>query len=60
METCKYCGWRLGDPNMAKRSECFCDGILTLGTDPFAEEIHGDYTEVWMCYGARYESAMDI
>lgn len=37
-----------------------CDGDMTLGPDPFAEEIHNDSTYLWMCKGARYESAMDI
>ena len=38
----------------------YCDGVLTLGTDPFQEEIHGDFTEYWDCEGSRYESMMDI
>jgi len=60
MEKCQHCGWRLGDIDKAGRYEFFCDSVLTLGTDPFAEEIRGDHTEVWMCYGARCDSAMEI
>jgi hypothetical protein len=37
-----------------------CSGEETLGPDPFRQEIHDDNTEVWMCEGERYESAMDI
>lgn len=37
-----------------------CTGELIFAPDPFAEEIHGDKTEVWMCEGERYESSMDI
>lgn len=37
-----------------------CDGIETLGTNPYAEEIHGDYTEYYECEGSRYESGRDI
>jgi len=41
-------------------SEIECDGILTLGPDPFAEEIHDDHSDYLMCDGERHESAMDI
>lgn len=37
-----------------------CNGVDTLGPDPFAEEIHDDSTEYWMCEGERRASAMDI
>ncbi len=37
-----------------------CDGIRTLGSNPFDEEIRGDYTEYLECEGSRYQSAMDI
>lgn len=37
-----------------------CNGVVTLGPDPFQQEINDDHTEVWMCAGERYESAMDI
>ncbi|QNN99251.1 hypothetical protein SEA_FAUST_175 [Streptomyces phage Faust] len=37
-----------------------CDGVLTFEPDPFAQEIHDDHTNYWMCDGERYESAMDI
>ncbi|AXH67307.1 hypothetical protein SEA_WOFFORD_137 [Streptomyces phage Wofford] len=37
-----------------------CDGIPTWGPDPFAEEIHGDHSDYFMCDGERYESGQDI
>jgi hypothetical protein len=37
-----------------------CDGIQTWGPDPFAEEIHGDFSDYLMCDGGRYQSSMDI
>lgn len=51
MKTCNNCGKPIGDE---------CDGVMTLGPDPFASEIHEDYTEYWNCEGGRYESMMDI
>lgn len=57
METCEYCGWPIGE---AVWSGKYCDGVLTLDADPFQEEIYNDPTPVWMCYGQRYESSMDI
>ena len=29
-------------------------------SDPYAEEINGDSTEVWECEECRHQSAMDI
>jgi len=37
-----------------------CEGEVTFEPDPFAEEINGDDTPVWMCEHHRHESAMDI
>lgn len=37
-----------------------CSGILTLGIDPFAEEIYGDSREFLNCDGGRIDSAMEI
>lgn len=37
-----------------------CDGIQTMGPDPFGEEIHGDHTEYLMCEGERWDSAQNI
>ncbi|WXW92624.1 hypothetical protein SEA_ENYGMA_144 [Streptomyces phage Enygma] len=37
-----------------------CDGIPTWGPDPFAEEIHGDHSDYFMCDGERYESGKSI
>jgi hypothetical protein len=33
---------------------------VTFGSDPYADEIGDDKTEVWECEDCRYESAMDI
>lgn len=33
---------------------------ITYAPNPFASEINGDDTPVWMCEDCRYESAMDI
>lgn len=38
----------------------FCDGILTYDTNPFAVEIHNDFSKSWDCEGNRYEAMMDI
>lgn len=38
----------------------YCDGVMSMAPDPFAEEIHGDFTEYWDCEGNRYESSMEI
>lgn len=37
-----------------------CKGKVTFAPDPYAEEIHGDSTEVWMCEEHRDQSAADI
>lgn len=37
-----------------------CDGAVTFDSDPFAHEIAGDDTPVWMCEEHRCQSAMDI
>jgi hypothetical protein len=58
MERCSNCGKRVGDPNVGYGE--FCDGVMTMDTDPFAVEIHNDYTLYLGCEGSRYESAMDI
>lgn len=41
-------------------SGSYCDGILTYDSDPFAEEIHGDFSKSWDCEGSRHKSLMDI
>jgi len=43
-------------------SVCSCGSTdnVTLTIDPFAAEIYGDMTEVWMCANCYYESSMDI
>lgn len=62
METCEHCGKpiRTTDEISLREWGSYCDGKLTLDTDPFAVEISDDYTLYWDCEGARYESAMDI
>lgn len=42
-----------------------CSGCRTLvgvsfGPDPFASDVHGDHTPVWLCESCAYERAMDI
>jgi hypothetical protein len=46
-------------PPNEDHSSVYCDGAVTLATNPFAVEVHGDYTKSWSCSGQRYESAMD-
>ena len=60
METCQYCGRPLGNPDTAKRYWEVCDGELEFAPDPYAADIYNDDTPVWMCYGARLDSADDI
>jgi hypothetical protein len=38
----------------------FPEEDMVFGPDPFAEEIHGDSTEVWECDECNHESYMDI
>lgn len=38
----------------------WCDGIATLGVNPYNEELYGDTTLEWMCAGARIGAAADI
>lgn len=39
-----------------------CTGkiFVTWRADPFAEEIHDDYTRMWLCDYCAYEHAMEI
>ena len=57
MAKCENCGMNIEEPN---RWGSGCDGIMSWDTDPFAEEIHGDFSLYWDCAGNRYQSAMDI
>ena len=68
---CPICGLHDGNHKMSCRVEyrrcvdadktyIVCEGQVTYGPDPFAEEIYGDKTPVWMCESHRYESFMDI
>ena len=44
----------------ARCESCGTTEDVVYGADPFAEDVHGDDTPVWMCGNCRYESAMDI
>lgn len=57
MERCNNCGKELREGDWWGD---YCNGLITEAEDPFAAEIHGDYTLYWDCEGNRYESAMDI
>ena len=45
-------------------STCKCehtiDNKVEWRTDPYAEEIKQDYTEMWLCESCANESARDI
>jgi len=47
-----------------KYNEIICKNCgseyATLGINPFAAEINGNYTECYMCADCRYQSRMDI
>jgi hypothetical protein len=44
-----------------KMSDIFSkENMVSWRTDPFAEEIHGDYTRMWLCDECEHEYAMDI
>lgn len=36
------------------------ENMIVWQTDPFEEEIRGDYTKMWLCENCAYEYAMDI
>ena len=57
-ERCENCGKRLSTNDLEWGDTC--NGVMTMDTNPFAVEIHDDYTLYWDCEGSRYESAMDI
>lgn len=64
MDVCSNCGMKL-DPEAVNRAGFYagddaCDGILTFNTDPFSEEIRGDFSKSWDCYGNRRISAWEI
>jgi hypothetical protein len=57
METCEYCGQKIvPDPSWTRGG---CNGVFTLGEDPYEVEINNNYTEVWMCEGERGQRFMD-
>ena len=50
---------------MPDQTEVECDGChevkpCTLGPDPFAQEIHDDDTEVWLCEKCYQDRKDDI
>lgn len=75
MNTCKNCGKELKSQEEQEVIQAegrragkhwryyqgaFCDGILTMDTDPYAVEIEDDFSESLDCEGNRFEYAMDI
>ncbi len=59
-----FCGgtydvWREGDEYYDPRRG---KGKVSVSwrSDPYAEEIHGDTTKMWLCDDCEYEYAMDI
>lgn len=63
MENCKNCGKELKSQEAQaslRWDGVYCDGVLTMDTDPYAVEINEDFSEYLNCQGGRYESMMDI
>ena len=54
-------GWKKG---MHRCVRCGCWGEesddMIYGADPYASEIHGNYTSSWQCMCCRHESCMEI
>lgn len=48
---CEFCGMPVPE---------HCDGVQTLGPDPYQEDINDDDSDYLLCEGQRYESAMEI
>jgi len=66
-EQCQFCGKYDIPPYKSKAwgyeredYSMVCDGIQTWGPDPFAEEIHGDHSDYFMCDGERWDSGQSI
>ena len=63
MKKCSNCGKELKSQEeqaSLRWSGDYCDGVLTMDTNPFAVEINDDFTEYLDCEGNRYEAMMDI
>lgn len=37
-----------------------CDGEVTFEPDPYAYDIYGDETPVWMCEKHRIDQALEV
>lgn len=48
------------DEAVCERADENCDDVLYWGPDPYASEIHGDETEMWLCEYHYYESCDEI
>lgn len=47
--------------NVRKIGEDWTDeNMVVWQTDPYAEEIHGNYMKMWLCEDCAHEYAMDI
>lgn len=53
---------RRGIPVLESTQPCSCGSTVavTFGPDPYASEINGDYTPVWLCSSCHHERCMDI
>lgn len=62
MDTCVECGKRIASDEEVEREGAYdiCTGKREFTTNPFAVEIHEDYTKHWICPGRRSELADDI
>jgi hypothetical protein len=36
------------------------ENMIQWQTDPYSEEIHGNYTKMWLCETCAHEYAMDV
>jgi uncharacterized protein with PIN domain len=49
-----------GDRKVTRCESCGDTVECEYAPDPFAEDVHHDFTLVWECASCRHESAMDI
>lgn len=63
---CEFCGkydmppskyW--SDRGLIEDRSMVCNGVRTLGPDPFLADIHEDDSDYLMCDGERHDSAMN-
>lgn len=48
------------DDGLCDRYDHNCDDTVRWTVDPYASEIHGDETEMWLCDYHYYESCAEI